>query len=321
VRANEIMIAQERRWATPVAIAALLSVALFVASVIVGSGVSGEGEAELLRSVQQHGSDLTLSGAFDALFFALLVFPLVYLFRVVKARAERMWAPLIGLLVLAPLCLAISTGFSIAAKKDAASSFTSGEAKSTLTRQEAGKECASQLKDEGAKSFRDEFTPAGGETSLEVCEREEIEDDQASNALSDASSAGFATFFGFVGAFSLIVGLFYTSLWAMRTGVLSRFWAALGMALGVTVLLGIVFFLLIWLVYVGLLIGGWLPRGRPPAWEAGEAIPWPTPGDKAAAAMESNPADNGGLPPQPEEPMDPRELEDPEDPAATGRSQ
>jgi hypothetical protein len=326
VRANEVMVAQERRWATPVAIAALLSVALFVASVIVGSSVSGEGEAELLRSVQQHGSDLTLSGAFDAIFFALLAFPLVYLFRVVKARAERMRAPLIGLLVLAPLCLAISTGFSIAAKKDAASSFTSGEAKSTLTSQEAGKECAGRLKDKGAKSFRDEFTPARGETALAACERKEIEDDEASNALSDASAAGFATFFGFVGAFSLIVGLFYTSLWAMRTGVLSRFWAALGMALGVTVLLGIVFFLLIWLVYVGLLIGGWVPGGRPPAWEAGEAIPWPTPGDKAAAAMESSPDENGIAPPELEEPenlpqlKEPRELEDPEETAGGEQS-
>ncbi len=288
MRANEIMIAQERRWATPVAVATLLSVVLFVVSVIVGGSVSGEGDAELLRSVQQHGSDLTLSGAIDAISFLLLAFPFVYLFRVVKARAEHMRAALIGLLVLAPLCLAISTGFSVAAKKDAASSFTGGEAKSTLSSQEAGKECASQLKDKGAKSFGEEFAPARGESALAACEREEIEDDEASNALSEASPGGFATFFGIAGAFSLIVGLFYTSLWAMRTGVLSRFWAALGMALGVTVLLGVVFFLLIWLVYVGLLIGGWVPRGRPPAWEAGEAIPWPSAGEKAAESLESN---------------------------------
>ena len=29
-----------------------------------------------------------------------------------------------------------------------------------------------------------------------------------------------------------------------------------------------------------------LPGGRPPAWEAGEAIPWPTPGEKAAGELE-----------------------------------
>ena len=31
---------------------------------------------------------------------------------------------------------------------------------------------------------------------------------------------------------------------------------------------------------------GKLPGGRPPAWAAGEAIPWPTPGEKAAAEMQ-----------------------------------
>ncbi len=31
---------------------------------------------------------------------------------------------------------------------------------------------------------------------------------------------------------------------------------------------------------------GALPGGKPPAWEAGEAIPWPTPGEKAAAELE-----------------------------------
>ncbi len=293
------MIAQELRWAKPVAIATLLSVLLFVVSGIVGGSVHGDGEAEVLRSVQQHGSDVTLSGVIDAIAFALLAFPLVYLFRVVKARAERMWAPLVGLLVLAPVCLALSTGLGIVAKKHAADQFTAGEAKSTLTKQEAGKECASQLKDKGAKSFGDEFTPQRGETALAVCQREEVEDDEASNAMSEASPGQIAAFFGIAGGLSLIIGLFYTSLWAMRTGVLSRFWAALGMALGVTVLLGIVLFLLIWLIYIGLLIGGWVPRGRPPAWAAGEAIPWPTPGEKAAESLESQ-AD------------DPPQLEDPE---------
>jgi hypothetical protein len=67
------------------------------------------------------------------------------------------------------------------------------------------------------------------------------------------------------------------------------------MALGVTVLLGIILFLLLWLVYLGLLIGGWVPRGRPPAWAAGEAVPWPSAGEKVAAE----------LAPEPEDPEDP----------------
>jgi hypothetical protein len=267
-------LAWEQRWAKPVAIAALLT----VVSGAFASSVSGDGEAALLRAAHEHSSDATLSGAVDAIAFLLLVFPLAYLFRVVKTRAERMQGQMIALVVLAPLCLAVSTGLGVAAKHDAANQFTAGEAKSTLSRSEARKECASQKESERAS-----------------CEQKELEDDEASNAASEASLSGVATIFGLIGGLSLIVGMFYTSLWAMRTGVLSRFWAALGMALGVTVLLGIILFLLLWLVYLGLLIGGWVPGGRPPAWAAGEAVPWPSAGEKVAAE----------LAPEPEDPEDP----------------
>jgi hypothetical protein len=273
-----VQLAWEKRWSKPVAVAALLTVVAFVVSGAVASSVSGDGEAALLRSAHEHSSDATLSGAVDVIAFLLLVFPLAYLFRVVKARAERMQGQMIALVVLAPLCLAISTGLGVAAKHDAANQFTAGEARSTLSRSEARKECASQKESERAS-----------------CERKELEDDEASNAASDASLSGPATIFGLIGGLSLIVGMFYTSLWAMRTGVLSRFWAALGMALGVTVLLGIILFLLLWLVYLGLLIGGWVPGGRPPAWAAGEAVPWPSAGEKAAAE----------LTPESEDPEDP----------------
>jgi hypothetical protein len=57
------------------------------------------------------------------------------------------------------------------------------------------------------------------------------------------------------------------------------------MALGVACVLGLYQFSLIWFVYFGLLAGGWLPKGRPPAWASGEAEPWPTPGEKAAEGM------------------------------------
>jgi hypothetical protein len=308
-------LAWEQRWATPVGIATLLAVVGFVVSGAVGSTISGEGQAALLRSAHEHSSTVTLSGAVDALAFVLLALPLGYLFRVVEARGEGMRKGMIALVVAAPLFLAISTGLGVAAKHDAANAFTAGEAKSTLSGKDASKECAATLKDKGAKSFADEYPPRGKETAREACERREIEDDEASNAVSEASLAGLATFFGIAGGLSLIVGLFYTSLWAMRTGVLSRFWAALGMALGVTVLLGVVLFLLFWLIYIGLLIGGWVPRGRPPAWAAGEAIPWPSPGEKAAETLDSQAEMEG-----PPEPADPRELENPEETAGEEQS-
>ena len=56
-----------------------------------------------------------------------------------------------------------------------------------------------------------------------------------------------------------------------------------GIALG-AVPFGFFQFALLWFVYLGLLLLGRRPRRPPPAWAAGEAIPWPTPGEKAAAA-------------------------------------
>jgi hypothetical protein len=44
-------------------------------------------------------------------------------------------------------------------------------------------------------------------------------------------------------------------------------------------------FALLWFIYLGFLLIGRVPGGKPPAWESGEAIPWPTPGEKAAAEI------------------------------------
>lgn len=283
--AREELLARERRWALPVGIAALVAVAALVVAGIVGASVHGESDAALLRSAHAHSSAVTLSAALQALGFVLLAAPLVYLFRVVQARSDRVWGPMAGLLVAAPLCLAVSIGFGAAARGEAATHFVNGQAKPTLTATEARRECVSKLKNEGAKSFGEEFKPSKGEPPLTVCEHQKVEENEASNASSEASLVPAAAGTGIVGGLSLVISLFYTCLWALRTGVLGRFWASLGMALGITVLIGIILFMLLWFVYLGLLIAGWLPRGRPPAWAAGEAIPWPSPGERAAEAL------------------------------------
>ena len=65
----------------------------------------------------------------------------------------------------------------------------------------------------------------------------------------------------------------------MRTGLLTPLLGLAGDGAGVAFLLGPLFLVaLVWFVYFGLLCSGSSPGGRPPAWAAGEAIPWPTPG-------------------------------------------
>lgn len=287
----------ESRWAVPTAVVTFAAIALMVASALM-SEVSGEGDAEILRSVHEHSSSVAVTGLMQAVGFALLAVPLFFLFRVVRARSERVRSQLVGLVVVAPLFLAVSAGLTISARQNAADQFIAGEAKSTLSAKEANEKCVEKSKEQGNKEFAEEFEPAKGETPLSACEREKTENDEASNAIGEASLAALASGLGLAGGLGFAVALFYSCLWAMRTGILSRFWASLGMALGVATLLGLLLFTLLWFIYFALLLIGKIPGGRPPAWAAGEAIPWPTPGEKAAAELEPPESPESGEAPE-----------------------
>ena len=278
----------ESRWAMPVAAATFLAAVLLIVSTF-ATAVSGTEKAEVLESIHEHGGSVTALGLMQALALALLTFPILYLFRAARARSERVRPQLIGLLIAAPLFLAVSAGLTIGVQQEAADQFVNGEAKPTLTQKEAHEECASEREEEGRKKFSEEFEPEQGEAPLAACERQKRENDAASNALTEASLAAPATGLAIAGSLGFVVSLFYSCLWAMRTGLLTRFWGSLGMAAGIAFLLGpLSIVAVLWFIYFGLMILG---LGRPPAWEAGEAIPWPTPGEKAAAELEPTEAE------------------------------
>lgn len=292
------MIARERRWALPVALATLVAVALLVAATIIVSSVSGDGDAEVLRAVDAHSGDVTFSGVMQGIAFLLLVAPLVYLFRAAQARSGRVRGQLIGLVVATPLFLSAAAILTPVATTDAAADFVAGKATSDLSAKSASDECRDERRDD-ADAFGDDF--GTGAESVQRCAATRVADDRAENALADAPARGIATGFGLGGRLGLAFALLYTCLWALRTGLLSRFWGSLGMAMGAATLLLPIQFPMIWFLYFGLLTAGWVPGGRPPAWAAGEAIPWPTPGEKAADE----------LAPAPREPEDPVERERP----------
>jgi hypothetical protein len=77
---------------------------------------------------------------------------------------------------------------------------------------------------------------------------------------------------------ALMVGMIYIPLQAYRVGLVTRFAGTLAMALGASMFLIFPVALLAimcWLVFVGLIFIDKIPlRSRPPAWDAGEAIPW-----------------------------------------------
>ncbi|HWC49354.1 MAG TPA: hypothetical protein VG448_10775 [Solirubrobacterales bacterium] len=257
---------REARWALPAALAAFAAVLLILLQGFVSS-VSGSGEADALRSVDAHTGNVTLTSLMPALAFLLFILPLVYLFRAARARSERVQPAVIVLLIAAPLLVAVGTVLYGQARIEAAEHFVAGESKPTISAEEVKEKCE-------------------GEKPVVECEKEKREDDAATHAISDASLTPLATVVSLGGGLLFAISLFYTCLWAMRTGLLSRFWGSLGMALGIAILIGFVIFAIIWFAYLGLLFLGLLPGGKPPAWEEGKAVPWQTPGERAAAELE-----------------------------------
>lgn len=130
---------------------------------------------------------------------------------------------------------------------------------------------------------------AGGGSGIPVGE---FAEDLITEQTAFAASQGFQI----GGLLGTVIAMVYTSLHAMRVGLLTRFWGSLGMALGVGIFLLGPLALVFYFVPVGLIIGGLWRGGRPPAWEAGEAVPWPAPGQQPAA------------PDDPDRPADPDEF-------------
>lgn len=291
---REEVLASERRWSLPVALMTLAGVGLLVASVIVLSAISGDGDAEILRAAHENSSAVTLSSALQAIAFALFAAPLVYLFRAAQARARQVRGQLIGLIVAAPLFLGAASVLNGVATNEAASDFVAGKATSDLSVREATADCRQERQDDAA-AFREDFGGPSTEprTALERCAAKAVADEEAQNAVRDAPASAVATGFGLGGRLGLAFAFIYSCLWGMRTGLLTRFWGSLGMALGVAALLLLIQFTLIWFLYFALLVAGWVPGGRPPAWAAGEAIPWPSPGEKAAGELAGGEAAGG----------------------------
>jgi hypothetical protein len=252
---REAALAWEARWSRPVALATLASILLIAGAIVVASqGVGGsDGDSELLRNVDAHRSAQMISSILQALGVGLLAAPLYFLFRAASARSDAMRGQLVGVVIAAPLFLAVLAILSGLSTLSAASDFVSNE--------------VPRLMAKGVALSSDRAN------------------DVASDAITDAPLRPLAAGFGFGGQIGFAVAMFYTAMYAMRTGLLTRFWGSLGMALGAVSFIFFQFTLL-WFIYLGLLLAGWVPGGKPPAWQSGEAEPWPTPGEKIAGSSD-----------------------------------
>jgi hypothetical protein len=117
----------------------------------------------------------------------------------------------------------------------------------------------------------------------------------AEQAAEDAVKQGLplaTSILAFAGTIAISFWFVIGSLNAMRVGLLTRFMGVLGIIVGPGFIFGFAPPVMVfWLITVGVLFLGFWPRGLPPAWESGEAQPWPGRG-------------------QPEEPPGAGELED-----------
>lgn len=250
------VIERERRGATVAASSSLFAVGLILLAVFVNaSNIDYRNDRTLLVSAHSHAGGVIVLGVIQGIGFALLCVPLLYLFRAAQARSERVRGEFVIFVFLGPILFAVQSVLSAIVITRLGSDFAHGAVQSG----KAGVHAAKQM-------------------------------------LDNSNSQKVAADLRLPAALAMLVAIIYISLQSMRVGLLTRFWGSLGIALGVSLILipfGSVV-LLLWLVYVGLLIGGWLPRDRPPAWAAGEAIPWPTPGERMAESMQAGDAQVAG---------------------------
>lgn len=238
----------ERRWATWAGVSAALGVAFLIAYyVLLRDLPRGEVDVEFLQKIDEHRGSNILSGFMELAGLVCFIFPLAYLFRAAAVRMPAVRPRLIGAVVVAPLLIGLAAVMQSILLNSAATDFF-----------------ASQI-------------PAKMSAANQA----------ASDTVSDQGLRPLVAGLYFGGGIGFAAVMFYTGLFSMRAGLLSRFWGSLGMATGVlTLLFGPVPFAMIWFGYLGLLIADRLPGDRPKAWDAGEAVPWPTPGEKMAAQMD-----------------------------------
>lgn len=247
----------ERRWALPCALSAFLAAVLFVGATMAAQEgpVSSSTTTELLREYYDVRQTMLLASMLNALALVAFAPPLFYLFKAAAARSERVRGGLVGIVVAGPVFLGLAEILQHVALNNAATDFA---------------------------------TPGGG-AGIPI-------GTYAEDLIRDQGVFGLAQGLSFAGVIGFVVGVIYTTLWAMRVGLVTRFFGTFGMALGASLLLLAQAFsllaLMLWMVWLGLIFLDRVPRGRPRAWDAGEAIPWPKPGE-----------------PPPEPPSDPDVLE------------
>jgi hypothetical protein len=275
---------RERRFARPAGIASIAGAVLTIAGLFIrGSALDGDTTSELLLDAATGDADgqLMLGAVTSGLGLILLAIPLTYLFAAVHARSERVRGAFMYMAAIGAVLLAVGGVVNNTAYLNAADDFAAEEQGSELPAQNLTAQAETTV--EATPSTEAETTT---ESAASDEDEEEDADDRARDAIREADGFSLSAGLSLAGTLAFAIGFFYTSLWAMRTGLLTRFWGSLGMACAVVFVLivpsspPIMIFQEVWFMAIGfMLLGVWV-GGRPPAWETGTAVPWLKPGEE-----------------------------------------
>jgi MFS family permease len=299
------------RWQRRAGLAALGGAFIVAASLVyqrVGLSLpDSNSDADQLAFFHAHSGRLILSSVLQGIGFALFAVPLFFLFRAASGRAERMRNGFLALIVLGPLAFGLGVAVSSFGSSNAADKFVKQEPATVQhARQQA--EAAQSAPAPAAKGAKPKGTtttaPSTTTGTTTTTAKPKTPDQAASDAregLADHLNRHTALLIAgglisTVGVLGLVFGMIYTALWCMRTGLLTRFWGAVGMAFGLFLIIPLVPpipGLVLWFAALGLMFLGFWPRPLPPAWAAGEAIPWQRPGDDLGPPPEERTTGNG----------------------------
>jgi hypothetical protein len=250
----------EARFGRPAALSAFAAGLLLLAGTVILQATLEDREnveplADFLLSVDDSPSSLILQSVVQGLGALCLIPVFYYLFRATIHRVPQMPRWFVYLIFVGPALYAVAQVVGAVQRIDVAEMFAAQDY--TL--------------DDPDPSRLAEQCPAI---------RGEVGGDCAQELLQDNASLG-AALPSLVG--SVLVAFMYVMvpLRARRAGLLSPFMAILGVVAGVLLVLQLVPLVPIviqafWLGAIGaLFLGNW-PGGRGPAWETGNADPWPT---------------------------------------------
>lgn len=236
----------ETRAARPAAVAAGVAAACLIGATVylqASIGERADGTDELLKLVDANASDFIVSGVIQGIGLLLLAPALGYLYRATRYRRPAMPRVAIILLVAGAVTAAV----------------------------------LGVVRQAEFVSVAADFVDAGPPTGPDA--------EQRAEDLIDDSSLPVVSGIGFAANLALGFSVVLLSLNAMRAGLTSRFLGIIGIIIGVLYVLPVAggpqIVQLFWLGALAVLFLGRWPGGRGPAWEAGEAIPWPSAADQA----------------------------------------